>query len=323
MKNTVVLAAFIFLGLSNIASAQNVLFIGNSFTYGANSALIHYRSSTVDDLNGSNFRGENIGGVPALFKLFTDEAGLHYSVSLETSGGQGLDFHYQKKLPLLDHAWDDVVMQSYSTLDQKNPGDPALLTRYVKLLSDTFHTRSLGVKVFLDATWSRPDLTFKPGQHWSDQPISLMAKDLNAGYELAAKNANTAGVISVGLAFNRAIATDIAASNPYDGIPFGKIDLWSFDNYHASSYGYYLEALMMFGRITGLDPLTLGPRERAIEDLGLWPTAAAALQKVAHDELVEEGFSFNPENETTRLPTMPTIPGSRTPTGTNTPLEAK
>ena len=50
--------------------AQTILFIGNSFTFGGHAAVWKYRADTVHDLN----RG-GVGGVPALFKLFADEAG--------------------------------------------------------------------------------------------------------------------------------------------------------------------------------------------------------------------------------------------------------
>ena len=74
---------------SSVTAAQSrtsVLFIGNSFTYAHASPVRFYRSGTVTDLNG-----EGIGGVPALFKSFTQQAGLDYDVSLETRGGVGLE----------------------------------------------------------------------------------------------------------------------------------------------------------------------------------------------------------------------------------------
>ena len=74
-------------------------------------------------------------------------------------------------------------------------------------------------------------------------------------------------------------------ANPFNVLDFGKLDLWTWDQYHASAEGYYLESLVVFGRITGDDPVTLGPREQAADDLGLSPTTAAALQRNAHDEL--------------------------------------
>lgn len=49
------------------AQGGSMLFIGNSFTYGAGSAVRYYRNQTVTDLNN-----EGVGGVPALFKVFTE-----------------------------------------------------------------------------------------------------------------------------------------------------------------------------------------------------------------------------------------------------------
>jgi hypothetical protein len=224
--------------------------------------------------------------MPAIFKAFTVEAGLDYQVSLETQPGMGLDFHYAQRLPLLDKAWDDVVLQSFSTLDAARPGDPALLTRYAGLLTDTFKARNPQAQVWLDATWSRADLTYPADKPWSGKPIQQMAMDVEAGYEAAYKAApKAAGVIQTGLAFNRAIDTGLAASNPYQGIGAGQVDLWAYDNYHASAFGYYLEALMVFGKVTGRDPLSLGDRELVAADFGFSPAQARALQQIAHDQL--------------------------------------
>jgi hypothetical protein len=65
----------------------------------------------------------------------------------------------------------------------------------------------------------------------------------------------------------------------------GQIDLWTFDHFHASVYGYCLDALMVFGDITGLDPRSLGIQELAAFELGLSPAQAAALQVIGFDEL--------------------------------------
>jgi hypothetical protein len=79
--------------------------------------------------------------------------------------------------------------------------------------------------------------------------------------------------------------SNIADPNPYDGISPNQIDLWTHDHYHASAYGYYLSALMVFGDITGLDPRSLGKTERTAVELGFSPAQAEALQRVAYDEL--------------------------------------
>jgi hypothetical protein len=95
-------------------------------------------------------------------------------------------------------------------------------------------------------------------------------------------------VIPVGEAWNRAFATGIADPNPYDGVAFGQLDLWAHDQYHASTAGYYLEALVIFGVVTHHDPAALGAEEQAAADLGLSAGEALALQRVAHDELAAQ-----------------------------------
>ena len=47
------------------------------------------------------------------------------------------------------------------------------------------------------------------------------------------------------------------------------MNLWWDDYLHASKYGSYLDALVQFGAITGLDPLSLGADEQAAMDLGI------------------------------------------------------
>jgi hypothetical protein len=261
--------------------ARTLLFVGNSFTFGAYSPVMPYHADRVTDLNG-----EGIGGVPALFEAFAREAGLDWQVALETSPGKGLDWHWANRRDRLDKAWDAVVLQSFSTLDAAHPGDPTLLIRYVEQFAGLFRARNGQVKLYLDATWSRPDQTYPAGTPWHGRPIEAMAQDLERGYEAAAKaTPGVVGVAPVGLAFNRAIATGLAAPNPYEAIPPGQIDLWAVDHYHASTFGYYLEALVLFGQITGQDPRSLGAAETAAADLGVTPAQAEALQQVAHDAL--------------------------------------
>jgi hypothetical protein len=85
----------------------------------------------------------------------------------------------------------------------------------------------------------------------------------------------------------------VADPNPYDGIEAGKINLWTYDSYHASSFGYYLEALMVFGSLTGQDPRSLGNMECSGFELGLSSAQVGALQQLAYDQLAAEG-AMNP-----------------------------
>jgi opacity protein-like surface antigen len=283
----ILIAAFLMLPVAAQAQgkAKSIVFIGNSFTFGAGSAAHHYRSDTVTDLNPPDAKGRTVGGVPAMFKAFTKQAGLNYDVSLETVGGKGMDFHYAEKRGVLDKPWDVVVMHGYSTLDQAKPGDPALLISSAKQMTDMFRAKNPRAEVWLDATWSRADQTYPEGKPWHGKPIQQMGKDIAAAYDIAAKNARATGVVPVGLAWNRAMETGVADDNPYDGIAAGKVNLWTHDSYHGSAFGYYLEALMVFGKVTGKDPLSLGESESVAEDMGFSKPQTKALQQVAHDQL--------------------------------------
>jgi hypothetical protein len=268
------------------ARAVSILFIGNSFTFAYGSPVHYYRPDTVTDLNG-----QGIGGVPALFKSFTSQAGLKYDVYLETEPGISIDWHVDHKLGVIgQRPWDVVVLQGYSTLDPRKPGDATVITAAVHQMAEFLRIKNPAVDIRLMATWSRADQTYEPAGAWYGKPIETMARDVRAGYDLAAKGTpGIKSVVPVGEAWTRAIHAGVADSNPYDGIDAGKIDLWTYDHYHASSYGYYLEALMLFGNITGRDPRSLGDYECSGFELGLSRKQIAALEQVASDELSAAG----------------------------------
>lgn len=287
-RGAALFATLAFASLALPASATTILFVGNSFTYGApsggSSAVYDFRPGTVTDLNGTN-----IGGIPALFKAMTDKAGLDYDVSLETVGGSGLDLHYNTKYATIVKPWDKVLLQSYSTLDASRPGNPETLIKYSGLLAQAFHAQNPDVDVHLTATWSRADLTLQPGGAWYGQSIYQMALDVRAGYDAADQASDLInGVIPVGQAWNRAIAGGVADGNPYDGLTPGQVNLWAPDHYHGSSYGYYLEALTIFGSVTGLDPRMFGADDAIAREIGISGDVALALQGVAAAQLAAE-----------------------------------
>jgi hypothetical protein len=267
------------------AFAASILFIGNSFTFAYGSPVRYYRAESVTDLNNA---GQ--GGVPALFKSFTAQSGLPYDVFLETEPGVGIDWHLEHKLEVIgQRPWDAVVMHGFSTLDPKKPGDPTLLVANVRQMAQFLRTKNSKADIRIMATWPRADQVYLPKGAWYGKPIEAMAHDVRDGYDRAA--AGTAGitVVPVGDAWVRAMRTGVADSNPYDGIDADKIDLWTYDAYHASTYGYYLEALVLFGNITGRDPRSLGANECSGFELGLSGAQVGALQQVAFDQLAAEG----------------------------------
>jgi hypothetical protein len=275
----VAVVGLVLLGCTATAAAERVLFIGNSFTYGAGSPVRFYRGDTVEDLND-----EGVGGVPALFESFTRQVGLDYDVALETRGGTGLDFHLAEKRGVIARSWDTVVAHGYSTLDADKPRDPAKLVATSEQLARVLRAENPQVDLYLTATWSRADQVYPADGAWAGRAIEAMADDIRAAYDQAAKKA-AARVIPVGEAWNRAMREGVADLNPYDGIDAGKLDLWTYDHYHASTFGYYLEALVIFGRVTGRDPRSLGEHECSAFELGLSRAQARALQQIAFDEL--------------------------------------
>ena len=275
-------AALLLGGLQATAQAETILFIGNSFTYGALASVQNFRPGTVTDL-----RGTNIGGVPALFKAFTQQVGRSYDVFLETQPGSNLDYHYNNQQALINRPWDNVAMHGQSNLNFAAPNNPALISQYTGLLGTMFRAQNPNVDISLTATWSRADLTYVTASPWLGAPITQMGMDLHAGYLVAA--ANNPSIVSrvnpVGLSWNAALDAGVADSNPYNGITPGQINLWASDNYHASNHGYYLHALVVFGMETGIDPRVLGGRESAAVELGFTASETFVLQALAYDTI--------------------------------------
>ena len=283
MRTSAALLAAIILAMtgSTLAAGKSVLFIGNSFLFGSGSAVRYYRAQTVTDLNS-----EGIGGVPALFKSFTQQAGLEYDVALETRGGSGLDFHLAEKLGVIgSQAWDTVVMHGFSLLDAQKPRDPAKLVATSKQMADFLRGKNPRVELFLISTWARADNVYLEKGAWHGQSVDAMTRDVRAAYDQAGRHAAVNGVIPVGETWLRAMKVGVADPNPYDGIEAGKINLWTHDSYHASTHGYYLQALVIFGTLTGLDPRSLGDAECSASELGMSRAEVRALQQVAFDQI--------------------------------------
>lgn len=271
------------------ASATDILFIGNSFFY---APFISYGGVGVTDLNGTGY-----SGIAGLFKTFTAESGLDYHVSIEAVGGQSIQYHYNnKRTQISSSAWDVVVMQDYSTLNASAPGNPSSLYTYSKLMEQFIHgtnatyanpNGNAAADVYLMQTWARADQVYNtPGGPWNNTSLETMNTALhNAYYTAAAMDPEIEGVIPTGDSWLLAVQTGIADRNPYDGIDPGKVDVWGPDHYHQSAFGSYLEALMIFGQITGLDPRSLGSDETAAGVLGITPIQAVTAQVLAFQQL--------------------------------------
>jgi hypothetical protein len=173
---------------------------------------------------------------------------------------------------------------------------------------------SASTEVFLYQTWARPNLvagafvtitdedtgkvtrTETPATTYFDD-LESMTYELAVSYEQAFERPLDDGSVGftaiapVGEAFMRAVTDGVATRDMWatDAATDGLIDLWFDDGTHASKYGSYLSALVLFGRLTSVDPWSFGANEQAAADLGISPHDAVKLQKVASDQLYASG----------------------------------
>ncbi|OON69224.1 DUF4886 domain-containing protein [Hymenobacter sp. CRA2] len=276
-----------------------ILFVGNSFFHGKYLPVLKYNAGAIKDENfglpKEDPRYEQYdhepgpwGGIPAIFKKLTDEAGLRYEVHLESVSGQTLQFHYDNARSVIDRpGWDAVVLQEYSTrpLPARRSGKPELFQEYATRIEQLVHARNPAARVYLYETWARADQTYPTGRPYSGLPVDSMGQDLHGGYYgLARQNGRLAGVAPAGDAWLRAMRQGVALRNPYSP-EAGKVDLWGEDHYHPSNWGAYLNACVLFAEITGKNPAKLGRREQAAADLGIAPAVAAQLQRIAYAQV--------------------------------------
>jgi hypothetical protein len=177
--------------------------------------------------------------------------------------------------------------------------------------------------VYLYQTWARQDLIhgafevetdpitgavtrlpdLSDGTFFDD--LEGMTAELAAAYAAAA-GPGFAGVAPVGEAFLGAVQSGVATRNMWapDAKTDGLIDLWHADGLHASKYGSYLSALVLYGTLTGLDPAEFGPDEQAARDMRIGSREARQLQRVASDRL---GFVAPPPTPVPLPATAPLV----------------
>jgi len=117
------------------AAPVEVLFVGNSFTFGRVDPVMSYNAANVTDLtrpergapfdnltNSNVFEPHPWSGVAGIFKQFTVQAGLDYAVSLSTRNAASLRGHFLNANPdgwtlrenIALQKWDKVVLQEQS-----------------------------------------------------------------------------------------------------------------------------------------------------------------------------------------------------------------
>jgi hypothetical protein len=267
--------------------AVQVLFVGNSYTHGSFDPLLHYNSSAITDLNGTGY-----GGVPGMFKQLTVSAGLNYNVFIEAVSGQTLAYHLSSRSNLIFQAqWDQVILQEHSkgALPVERGGSLPAFQAAAIAIEQGIHAANPYAKVLLYETFPRSGMIYVPGEAYYGESVETMVTDLHNGYYgMLNLDPDFTAVSPAGDAWLEAILSGVADRNPYNGIDAGKVNLWASDNHHASAYGCYLNTLVHFGTITGIDPRALGYEQTAM-DLGISSNIAVNLQQEAYDTLTGNG----------------------------------
>ena len=243
--------------------ADDVLFIGNSFTFGGG-ALVVQRN----------------GGVPKLFQVIARAKGHEVTAFALTAGGRDWSYHLAQprtERALMAKTWTWVVLQDLSTRPTQM-GDEAKFLADGETFSDRIAVNSPAAGIVLYETWARPAGQFyetPPGNVFIGGPEQMMAQLFlsydNLAHELAARNpGRPVRVARVGTAFARIKAEypDMVVDAP--------------DQHHASAAGYYEAALLMEEAIYG-ESARGAPNTFFNGALVIPPDEAAKLQGVADE----------------------------------------
>ena len=314
--------------VSALVANNHILFVGDSLTHGRYSPVRNYNSANMTDANYglTGARAESssepgpYGGIPGIFKEFTTEAGLNYSVIIEAISSTSLQDNYAAASSVIDQStWNTVVLQEISTrpltvaLSGDSSSNPSNFCNSVKTIEQGVHAVAPTAKIFLYETPARGDEAEALGSSTFSSNLMAIANQYHNVYYSAMQNdGNIADVAATGDAW---LATQIAGNailNPYTtssgtllwfGYKSGSSPSTSSsspDYLHPSIYGAYLNSLVLFYRITGVDPRTLGASEAAAAALGIPSATAVMLQQAAYTQ-VTTGTSA-PINQTVSNP---------------------
>ena len=247
---------------STAANADDVLFFGNSFTFGA----------SVPGLSDN-------GGVPKMVEEIAATKARQLTAESLTSPGVTFGYHLAQPATataLAAKTWTWVVLQDYST-EPTRMGDVSKFMQDGISFSNRIAQHSPRAGIVLYETWARPPGVFYQtlGGRQFTGPTDMMA-DLHSSYDalgkkLAAINPNRpVRVALVGTAFARCHAE------------FPDLVLDAADHHHATQEGYYLAAMVIF-EVIYHQSATDAPLIFFNGVVSIPPTDAPKLQQVADE----------------------------------------
>lgn len=270
LHNYIQAAALLLVTLTSIASAENkVLFLGNSFTLGSGGAR----------------------SVPDIFDALARAAGQDDPTTVIAAvGGIDYQYHYENhQAQIASQQWTHVVMQNYST-EPTHTGHVSDHMTYGALLYDSIMLNDPATQVHLYQTWARSaihPLISGTSTSRSFESTDEMLSELVTNYQALADALNTGNsgnptvkVDPVGQAWNN------AGGNLHPNDP-NYIDLFSSDEYHGNSLGYYLSACVHYAAIYQDSPEGLySSAEVTALNLNLNGAEAVTIESIAWQTVV-------------------------------------
>jgi len=239
---------------------EDILFVGNSFTFAAGAQAV-----------------AKFGGVPKLVEAIASAKGRKSEILMVATGGKDWGYHLQQpatETALSAKKWDWVVLQNYSTKPTHMGNLSEMLANgenfYKRVRS---HSPSAGIVLY--ETWARGKgnglyTGVSTPNSFVDQ--EQMTAEIQKGYAETKKRLEAlepgeqVRLAPVGTAFALC-----QKKNP-------GINLYSPDRYHASAQGYYLSALVIYGTIFHDSPVGA---TREFPGITLDADVAAKLQQIA------------------------------------------
>jgi hypothetical protein len=270
------------------ASPVNILFVGDSFTYGHDEPVESYNSANVTDANGTGY-----GGVPGIFKQMATQMGFACNVTIEAVADYTLQDHYENKSAIIGSSqWNTVILQgnSIEALPTAHGGDATNFDQYAAALRNLVLSYNSAASVYLYETWASPTSVQNQGYDSGLAGLEEMTSDVRSAYADADQAYGFNGVAPVGDAFLNAILQGKATWDPGNSSVPG-YDLWDTDNRHASVLGSYLAAATIFAEVTGDNPTNIPYSGSAAQALGISQADALSLEEIAEQAVPEPATS--------------------------------
>ena len=277
-----------------------------------------------ENFNASGARAESElgetgpwGGIPGIFAELATESGMPSDVHIEAISATSLTENFQAGENIVTQPiWNTVVLQeaTFEPIPPSLSGDstskPASFCSAVSTIEQAVHAAAPAAGVYLYETGAPADTAYAYSISglFNDaayiNALGLLTDAYHDAYlTAAAKDGHIAGIAATGDAWSRAWTECIANPDPYGGTRSGVSLTFNYQPgsqpstvnkptdagfHHPSIYGAYLNALVLFQKITGADVRVFGASEQAAQSLGISPDVAQQLQHVAWESVTQQ-----------------------------------